>query len=381
MTRPVGWRAWLSAAAILAAGCTGEQPPAAQEGPLTGVCPDPLVVQIDWHPEAEHGALYQLLRQDGHRIDSETQSVTGRLVAGQHRGGAPIDMGIDIEIRNGGEAIDFRSVPVEMHRDPEVFMGLVVTDQAIADHDRYPTIAVAALLDIDPMMIMWDPATYDVDTIAALPDDTPVSVFGPSPYLQHLVDAGVIDPEQIDPRHTGTQDRFVELGGSIAQLGFATSDPYIYEHLTDDWERPIRFELVHDTGWEVYAVALSVRSDTVDERAGCLELVVPLVQQAIIDYVSDPESTNELITDLVERFDAAISYGDGLARFAVEQQLELGIVGNGADATIGDFDLDRVQRVLDRANEIMDVPDGLRAEDLATNRFIDPEIGLPEPTG
>ncbi|MCE2513319.1 MAG: hypothetical protein J4F50_12410, partial [Acidimicrobiia bacterium] len=31
------------------------------EGELAGACPSPLVVQTDWFPESEHGAMYELL--------------------------------------------------------------------------------------------------------------------------------------------------------------------------------------------------------------------------------------------------------------------------------------------------------------------------------
>ncbi|MAG09445.1 MAG: hypothetical protein CL494_03425, partial [Actinobacteria bacterium] len=38
--------------------------PVAEAGVLAGICPDPLVIQTDWHTESEHGALYNLLSDD-----------------------------------------------------------------------------------------------------------------------------------------------------------------------------------------------------------------------------------------------------------------------------------------------------------------------------
>ena len=356
----------------LAAACTADPPRSTSAGPLTGVCPDPVVVQADWHPEAEQGALFELLGRSGYDVDSEAELVRGRLVA---RGE---DMGVDLEIRSGGEAIDYRTVAAELYRDLDILLGIVVTDQAIVAFDEHPTIGVVALLDVDPMMVMWDPARFDVDTIADLPADTVVNVFGPAPYLDHLVAAGIIDATQIDPRHTGTPERFVESGGSFAQQGYATADPYIYEQLTDEWERPVRFQLIHDTGWEVYGGSLVGRPDTLDEAGDCLELLVPLVQQALVDYVDDPESSNELIARLADRYDAGWRYDRDLARFAARQQVELGIVGNGHNATVGDFDLDRVERLIERARQVIGVGPTLTADRLVTNRFVDPEIGLPD---
>ena len=48
---------------------------------LKGVCPDNIVIQTDWFPEAEHGALYQMVG-DNPTIDASKKVVRGPLVAG-----------------------------------------------------------------------------------------------------------------------------------------------------------------------------------------------------------------------------------------------------------------------------------------------------------
>ena len=65
---------------------------------LSGVCPSPLIIQTDWFPESEHGAMYQMVGAD-YSVDAGNQITAGSLMAG----GA--DTGIDIEIRAGGPAI------------------------------------------------------------------------------------------------------------------------------------------------------------------------------------------------------------------------------------------------------------------------------------
>ncbi len=356
---------------LVASACSSESR-SAEPGPLTGVCPDPIVIQADWYPEAEHGALFHLIDPHGVDFDGDTESVRGRLTSGG------LDQGVDLEIRSGGEAIDHRTISYELHHDPEILLGIVVTDQAIVAHDLHPTTAVMSLLDRDPMMILWDPATFDVETVAELPGDTPVNVFGPALYLDHLVEAGVISADQIDPRHTGTPERFVEAGGSFAQQGHATADPYIYQELTDEWARPIRFQLVHDLGWEVYGGSLVATPATLSSQAECLELLVPLIQQAVVAYADDPDSANSLIAKAVDRFDSGWRYDTDLARIAGEQQRELALVGNGPDATVGNFDIDRVTGLVDRATEVATFEVTATVDDLVTNRFIDPAIGFPE---
>ncbi|RPI09772.1 MAG: hypothetical protein EHM63_04210, partial [Actinobacteria bacterium] len=46
---------------------------------LAGACPETVIVQTDWNPEAEHGALYELLGDD-FEVDTSTKAVTGSLV-------------------------------------------------------------------------------------------------------------------------------------------------------------------------------------------------------------------------------------------------------------------------------------------------------------
>ena len=73
---------------------------------LKDVCPATIVVQTDWHAEAEHGLLYNLLGPNP-VIDKEHARITSELVVGAK------DSGVKLEIREGGPA-DF----VLVHGDP-----------------------------------------------------------------------------------------------------------------------------------------------------------------------------------------------------------------------------------------------------------------------
>jgi len=66
-----------------------------------------------------------------------------------------------------------------------------------------------------------------------------------------------------------------------------------------------------------------------------------------------------------------------VAAYSVETQKELGLVGNGPNDTLGDFDFDRANKALQKMKDVgLDVPADLTAEDMYTNEFINPEIGL-----
>lgn len=72
----------LATLALVAAACgdSDGEGTTVSEGALSGVCPDPIVIQTDWFPEAEHGALYEMVGDD-YTVDTNNKVVAGSLVA------------------------------------------------------------------------------------------------------------------------------------------------------------------------------------------------------------------------------------------------------------------------------------------------------------
>jgi hypothetical protein len=339
---------------------------------LAEVCPDPIIVQTDWFPESEHGGTYQLVGDD-YVVDVEAQTVSGSLVA---RGE---DTGISIEVRTGGPAIGFQPVSTQMYTEPEIHFGFISTDEAAAFADDAPTVAVISPLEKNPQIIMWDPETYpDVETIADLGEaGVTINVFAGGTFPEVLVAQGIVSADQIDPSYDGGPARFISEGGAIAQQGFASAEPYNYEFVFEDWGKPVAFELIHDAGFQVYSQALAIRADDLDSMRPCLEQLVPVMQQAAVDYAEDPARVNAMIIDAVDQYASFWVYDQGVAEYSIATQVELGLVGNGPDSTIGNMDPARVQAVIDAMTSAgMDVLEGLTAADISTNEFIDESIGL-----
>lgn len=363
----------VSAVAGAGVGSATSEPPTSEVAvDLSAVCPDPIVIQTDWWPEAEYGATYGMLG-DEYEIDTENKIVSGPLVS--H--GQPA--GVDIEIRAGGPAVAFTSVRTLVYSDESITLAYGSTDGQILSWNETPLIAVVAPLDINPQMIMWDPETYpDVETITDLRDEgVTIAVFQGVAFPTVLTAMGVLDEDQIDPSYNGTPSMFIAADGEIAQQGFASSEPYQYEHVFEPWGQPVAYQLLHDAGYQPYTQNLAVPVDDVDELRPCLEAFVPVVQQSAVDYVTDPGATNALIIDVVERYDADWTYDAGLARYAVETITELGLIGNGSDDVIGNFDPERIDTVLEQIRSTdLEVPDDLTADQLYTDEFIDGSIGL-----
>ncbi len=338
---------------------------------LSGVCPSPLVIQTDWFAEAEHGALYELISDD-YTVDADNLVVSG---PGQI-GGEPL--GIDIEVRSGGPAIGFAQPRVQMYTDDSIHLGYSNTDGQAINFADLPLISVVAPLEINPQMVMWDPEEHpEVETIADLGEQgITINLFSADGFPTAFVAQGIWTEDQLDPSYDGGPARFV-ADPTIAQQGFASAEPFNYENVFEDYGRPVKFQLLHDAGWEIYSQTLAVKPDDLEELRPCLEQFVPVVQQAAVDAATAPDRSNAIIVDAVEQFDSFWVYSDELAAWSVEQQIELGLVGNGPDDTVGNMDEARIQKVIeDLRGSGVDVPEDLTATDMFTNEFIDPSIGF-----
>ena len=92
-----------------------------------------------------------------------------------------------------------------------------------------------------------------------------------------------------------------------------------------------------------------------------------MVQQATVDYFADPTTANALVVKAVEEFNTGWVYDAAQADDGTKQQIDLGIVANAPDGTLGSFDEARVQKILDIATPILTKAgtapaDGLKAD-------------------
>ncbi len=338
---------------------------------LSGVCPSPLVIQTDWFPEAEHGALYEMVG-DGYVIDAELMTVTGPLMA------AGTDTGIEIEVRTGGPAIGFNSPRVNAYTDDSIHIVYSSFDAQAAAWADLPMVTILAPLEINPQIIMWDADEYpDVNTIADVGEaGMTINVFGGGGFAPYFVAAGIWDESQVDPSYDGSPARFI-AEGNIAQQGFASAEPYNYEFVFEEYGKAPKYQLLHDAGYESYSQTLAVKPADVEALAPCWELFVPIVQQSIVDFAQAPERANAIIIDAVATFDSFWVYDEGVAAYAVETMNELGLHGNGPDDIVGNMDEARIQTVIDNARIAgVDVPEDLVAADMFTNEFVDESIGF-----
>jgi hypothetical protein len=378
-TRLLMLGAMIAGSALALSGCSAspsEEPDDSASGVLTGLCPDTVKVQLDWEPEADYGGIFAMLGDD-YTVDLEAKSVTGNLVDSSGE-----DTGVDIQIQSGGGAIGYQAVTAQMYVDRDILLGTVSTDQAMSVSDENPVTAVASTATYSPYILFWDPETHpDWDGIADI-GGTGATVLAAAStvFPEWLVGEGLIDEEQIDRSYDNGPARFV-TDPSVVVEGYATNTPYVYENEVADWNKPVAYELLKDVGYEMYPSALSVRTEDIEGQAECLEKLIPIYQGAYRSYVEEPASVNETIVDLVEQYDTTWTYSAEIADYAHSQFTDLGLIVNEADGSLGGFDMDRMQRNVDDFTPVLSklgssVKAGLTPEDIATNQFIDPSIGL-----
>ena len=99
-----------------------------------------------------------------------------------------------------------------------------------------------------------------------------------------------------------------------------------------------------------------------------------------LDEIARERLNDELLLRLIKEYNTGWVYTPGLASYAIDK-MRSDFVTNGPDKTLGNFDTARVQRMIDIVGPIFTAQRqppkaSLKPEDIATNEFIDPSIGV-----
>ncbi|HEY6746198.1 MAG TPA: ABC transporter substrate-binding protein [Mycobacteriales bacterium] len=374
--------------AVIAAGCTNSSTAeggqaasasAAAGGPseLKGVCPDTVVFQTNWWAQAEYGGLYRLVGANP-TIDGNKNTVTGALVDNG------TDTGVKIQIRAGGPANNFTPSTSLLYTDNSVTFGGADLDQlAQVSGSGKPVLSVFAPLDLSPVVLLWDPKQHpEFSTVADIGQtDTRVIYFQGATYMAYLLGAGLLRPKQVAPTYDGQPAAWAASKGSIVQQGFVTNEVLRYENDPSVWGKPVAYQLIANSGYPVYPETLTIRPDRKAELAPCLKKLVPIMQRSTAGYYKDPGPTNTFIGAVNKGMPKSFGYSKEQGDAAFQAMKKNGIIGNGRNTAVGDFDMTRVQRILTIVTPIFaaqktPVKQGLTPDQMVTNEFIDQSIGV-----
>lgn len=338
---------------------------------LAKVCPKNMVLQTDWFPEAEYGVYFSLIGSKG-TLDAKKGSYKG-----------PIGKtGINLEIRAGGPFIGQQTVQSLMYQDNSIDLGLVHTDDAVRFSKQLPTVSVVAPLEHSPLAVVWDPTKHNFKSWRELgASGAKILVFTKAVnYVPFVIAKGYVPESSFDDSFDGSYARFV-ADTSLVQQAFVTETPYRLKNEIKEYGRDVGVLLVSRSGYDPYLSSLSVKKSRLKALTPCLTKLVPIIQQAQIDYLKRPAATNRVMVDVVTGMKSfwtlsMAGLADGNAKM-----LQYKIVNNGPDKTLGNMNPKRIQKVIADffatfGTDVETADPNVNPAAIMTNKFINPNIGL-----
>ncbi len=354
--------------------------PRAQAVPtsLKGVCPNPVKIATDWTPEAEQGAYYQLAASGG-TIDKSGKTYTAPLID-------PLNnkpTGVNVQLVAGGPALGFLQTPEVLHEQSSILMGADDVDTAIADATTAPVVGIVAPFTNSLHILLWNPAKYHFKNFADIKKSgVTVLYFKGTEFVEYMAGAGILSSSQLDGSYTGSPARFVATGGGVVEQGFATAEPYMYTHETPSWNKAIAYELTSNTGYNPYSEMGETTPQNLAKYGACFKRLVPMIQQAQINFVLHPDRIINLLVQLNKAYgEIGGNYDAAVARYAVRTLLADRIVAQPSSGAFGSFDMGRVTHLIAQLKPVLSkggqsLPASFQAGSVVTNRFIDRSIGF-----
>jgi len=287
--------ATLKRAALAAAVATVVCVPAGAQRAL-----DKVSFGTNWLAEGEHGGFYQAVADGTYK-----------------------KYGLDVTIVPGGPNVNNRILlPVgklDFYMSANTLQGFDAVEQNI------PTIAVAAMFQKDPQVLMAHP-DQGIESFIDLKKLTLfISREGVASYFQWLKAEFGFSEAQVKP-YTSNAQPFLADKRSAMQ-GYVTSEPYAIE--TQAGFKPKVF-LIADQGFNSYSTLIETRRDLVEKRP---ELVQRFVDASIIGWANYLYGDNRAANALIKRQNPEMT--DGLLAFALATMKQHGIVDSGAALALG----------------------------------------------
>ena len=305
----------------------------------SGTCPSKLTIQTDWFPELEHGGVYQLIGANG-TASKDSMSYSGPIQSEYAVDGLQ-------EISILAKNFDMQNSAVLLNGKAD--MAFIGVADIIKDSAAIPLVAVAKTLDKDPIMVMWDPAQYDVQKPEDLARTGASFIHFPGlAYIDYFIEKGYITADQSDPSYNGSDAAWVAASGSLLQQGFATNEIYKYENdipWKDGAPADVSFFTVGQLGYDNYPSSITMLQSRATELDDCLKLFIPKLAQAWVDYYNNPTPVTDKMIEINNTYDGFWRLSPELNSFGLELLDELKIGANSPDGSYCSFDEAKVQKL------------------------------------
>lgn len=362
-----------SSSSPAATAAAASNPLASYETGLKSVCPSTINVQVNWWPSSDDAFLFQIIGPNG------TTNASSNTYSG------PIgNSGVTLSILSGGPAASYQTDTALAYAKSDIYLEMESTDEQIANSAAHPTTAVFAWYQQYPLIFLWGNKSWNFTSLQQIAaSGIKVLALSSGTYVGVFEKEGLLKTSQVDTSYNGTPDQFVAAGGNVIQQGYVDEEPYQLQYETPTWGKPVKFLLVGNKDYPVYQDNIAVRSDQLAADSSCLKKLVPLFQEASVQYAKSPASAESAIvkfTNSLEGTGVAVSAGE--AAYAYQTQLKYGLIANGTNGVYGSFSAAEEQSAITKLTPVFQSEGvhpkaGLTPADLSTNEFLDSSIKLP----
>jgi NitT/TauT family transport system substrate-binding protein len=304
---------------------------------------DKVSFGTNWVAEAEHGGFYQALADGTYRR-----------------------YGLDVTIVPGGPQVNNRILLAVGRLD--FFMSANTLQSFDAVEQNVPTIAVAAMFQKDPQVLIAHPDA-GVNKFEDLKDLTLfISKEGMTTYFQWLKADYKFNEAKVKP-YTFNAQPFIADRMSAMQ-GYVTSEPYAVEKAAQFTPKVF---LLADQGFSSYSTLIETRRDLTENKP---DLVQRFVDASIVGWYHYLYRDNSAGNALIKQQNPEMT--DALLAYSVAKMKEYGIVDSG-DALklgIGAITDDRMASFFDQMVRAQVVAPTVNFRRAYTLRFVNKQVGM-----
>lgn len=304
---------------------------------------DKVSFGTNWVAEAEHGGFFQAVADGTYK-----------------------KYGLDVTIVPGGPNVNNRILMTS--GKIEFFMSANTLQQFDAVANNVPTVAVAAMFQKDPQVLLAHPES-DVKKIEDLkPLTLFVSKEGMTTYFQWLKSEYGFDETKVKP-YTFNPQPFLADRKSAMQ-GYVTSEPFAIE-------KEAKFKptivLLADNGFNTYSTLIETRKELVESKP---DLVQRFVDASVIGWYNYIYGDNSAGNAMIKKLNPDMT--DDLLKYSVDTMKEYGIVDSGDTLKngIGAMTDARMASFFDKMVKAGVAKGNIEYRSSYTLRFVNKAVGL-----
>jgi NitT/TauT family transport system substrate-binding protein len=304
---------------------------------------DKVSFGTNWVAEAEHGGFFQAVADGTYK-----------------------KYGLDVTIVPGGPNVNNRLLMTSGKID--FFMSANTLQQFDAVANNVPTIAVAAMFQKDPQVLIAHPES----NVKKIEDLKPLTLFvsreGMTTYFQWLKSEYGFDETRVKPYTFNPQPFLVDM--KSAMQGYVTSEPFAIE-------KEAKFKptvvLLADNGFNTYSTLIETRRELAEGKP---DLVQRFVDASVVGWYHYLYGDNSAGNAMIKKLNPEMT--DELLKYSVATMKQYGIVDSGDTLKdgIGAMSDARMTSFFDKMVKAGVAKGDLEYRKSYTLRFVNKAVGL-----